>query len=166
MVPGQQNSHKGCVGHQRHTIKTINLNLTSNQGPANRCKIYLHWLSGLLNFITKNHLQCTSYTSPNPQFASFVYTYKITGRTHVCGIIKFKQMTDSVQLQLVVYHAMNDQEFKALIIAGYGYNVHSFLSKLQEKRNTINFSPHTESSSLATKSTQHHHVWQAQEVHL
>ena len=72
------------------TINTINPNLQVNQGLAKRHKIYLCQLSGLLNFIIKNHLKRTSYTSLNPQSACGVYMREVTGRMYLYGVIKLK----------------------------------------------------------------------------
>ena len=43
-----------------------------------------------------------------------------------------------INLQLVVDHAIEEQDLDALSLAGCGNNVHTYLISLQEKRNKIN----------------------------
>ena len=57
-----------------HELVQVFLNKPGNKGLVNKSKIYLHQLGGLLNFIIKNHLHCTSCTSLTTQ-SVFVYVH-------------------------------------------------------------------------------------------
>ena len=119
-------------------IKAVDPNKTSNPGLVNRCKIIIRQYSGMLNTILKTHLQRTSFTSLNPKSNMYEYKDEVSGRRIACGLVKLKLAFEVIKPQLVVDHAIKDQELEDLNLTKCGNNVHTYLTTIQEKRNEIN----------------------------
>ena len=81
------------------TNMTINMspNRPGNKGLVNRHRLYLCQLSGLLNVITKNHLQKTNHTSLDPHSVFLMHTYDVARRTHLRRIIKLDFLMDIIR---------------------------------------------------------------------
>ena len=137
-IMGDETSSLTIPAEADMIIKAIDPNKPGNVGLANKRRILLRQYSGMLNFIIKNHLQRTSYTSLNPKSSIFEYKDEVSRRTYSCGLIKLKLVFDVINPQLVVDHAIKEQELENLSLAGCGNNVHTYLTSLQEKRNEIN----------------------------
>ena len=137
-IMGDETSSLTILAEADMVIKAIDPNKTGNVGLTNKRRILLGQYSGMLNFIIKNHLQRTSYTSLNPKSSIFEYKDEVSGRRYSCGLIKLKLVFDVINPQLVVDHAIKEQELETLSLAGCGNNVHTYLTSLQEKRNEIN----------------------------
>jgi hypothetical protein len=137
-IMGDENSSLSIPAAADMVIKAIDPNKPGNVGLTNKRRILLRQYSGMLNFIIKNHLQRTSYTSLNPKSSIFEYKDEVSGRRYSCGLIKLKLVFEIINPQLVVDHAIKEQELEALSLVGCGNNVHTLLTSLQEKRNEIN----------------------------
>ena len=88
--------------------------------------------------ILKNHPQRTIFTSLNPKSNMYKYKYEVSGRRIACGLVKLKLAFELINPQLVVYHAIKEQELEDLTLTKCGNNVHTYLTTIQEKRNEIN----------------------------
>ena len=53
----------------------------------------------------------------------FEYKDEVSRRTYSCGLIKLKLVFDAINPQLVVDHAIMDQELEKISLVGYGNNV-------------------------------------------
>ena len=96
-------------------INAINPNKPGNVGLTNKRRILLRQYSGMLNFITKNHLQRTSYTSLNPKSSIFEYKDEVSRRTYLYGLIKLKLVFNVINSQLVVDHAIGESAQESLL---------------------------------------------------
>lgn len=66
--------------------------------------MHLRQLSGAINFIFKNHVKRTSYTSFQPNNNQFLYTDEVTDRSIACGAVLFKMPMDVIKPQIVIDH--------------------------------------------------------------
>ena len=114
-------------------IKAVDPNARGNQGLVTRRKILLRQYSGMLNMILKNHLQRTSFTSLNPKSETYLYTDEVSGRRIACGLVKLKLAIEIINPQLVVDHAIKEQDLENLTLLKCGNNVHTYLTTLQER---------------------------------
>ena len=85
-------------------IKSIDPNLPRNVDLLNQQNILLRQFNGVLNFILKNHLIRTSYTSLIPKQNIYLYEDEVSGRKITCGIILLKMCFNAVKPQLVFDH--------------------------------------------------------------
>ena len=92
----------------------------------------------MLNTILKNHLQRTSFTSLNPKSNMYEYKDEVSGRRITRGLVKLKLVLEVINSQLVVDHAIKDQELEDLTLTKFGNNMHTFITTIQEKRKEIN----------------------------
>ena len=92
----------------------------------------------MLNTILKNHLQRKSFTSLNPKSNLYEYKDEVSGRRIACSLVKLKLAFKVINSQLVVYHAIKEQELEDLTLTKCGNNIHTYLTTIQEKRNEIN----------------------------
>ena len=92
----------------------------------------------MLNTILKNHMQRTSFTSLNSKSNMYVYKDRVSGRRIACGLVKLKLAFEVIKPQLVVDHAIKEQELEDLTLTKWGNNVHTYLATIQEKHNEIN----------------------------
>ena len=105
---------------------------------VNRHKILLCQYSEMLNTFLKTHLQRMSFTSLNPKSNMYEYKDKVSRRRITCRLVKLKLAFEVINPQLVVDHAIKEQELEDLTITKCGNNVHMYLTTIQEKRNEIN----------------------------
>ena len=119
-------------------IKAINPNVPGNIGLFNQQKIQLRQISGVLNFILKNHLIRSIYTSLRPNQSIYLYEDEFSRRNIVCGIILLNMCFNVTKMQLVVNHFVKEKEVETLTLIGFGNNIPTFLTTLEEKRNEIN----------------------------
>ena len=119
-------------------IKAVDLNKADNPGLVNRRKILLRQYSGMLNTILKNHLQRKTFTSLNPKYNMYEYKDEVSRRRITCSLVKLKLAFELINPQLVVNHAIKEQELEDLTLTKCGNNVHTYLTTIQEKRNEIN----------------------------
>ena len=87
----------------------------------------------MLNTILKNHLQRTSFTSLNPKSNMYEYRDKVSGRRIAYGLVKLKLVFEVINPQLVVNHAIKEQELEDLTLTKCGNNIHTYLTTIQEK---------------------------------
>ena len=106
-------------------IKAVDPNKADNPGLVNRRKILLRQYSGMLNTILKNHLQRTSFTSLNPKSNMYEYKDEVGRRQIACGLVKLKLAFELINPQLVVNHAIKEQELEDLTLTKCGNNVHT-----------------------------------------
>ena len=92
------------------SIKAVDPKKTGNPGLVNRRKILLRQYSRMLNTILKTHLQRTSFTSLNPKSNMYEYKDEVSGRQITCGLVKLKLAFEVINPQLVVNHAIKEQE--------------------------------------------------------
>ena len=97
-------------------IKAVDLNKAGKPCLVNRRKILLHQFSGMLNTILKNHLQRTGFTSLNLKSNMYEYKDEVSGRRITCGLVKLKLAFEVINPQLVVDHAIKDQELEDLTL--------------------------------------------------
>ena len=76
----------------------------------------------MLNTIIKNHLQRTSFTSLNLKSNMYEYKDEVSGRRIVCGLVKLKLVFEVIYPQLVVDHAIKEQELEDLTLTKCGNN--------------------------------------------
>ena len=116
-------------------ITAVDPNKAVNPGLVNRRKILLCQYSGMLNTILKNHLQRTSSTSLKPKSNMYVYKDKASGRRILCGLVKLKLEFKVINPELVVDHAIKEQELEDLTLTKCANNMHTYLTTIQVKRN-------------------------------
>lgn len=92
----------------------------------------------MLNMILKNFLQRTSFTSLNPKSVVHQYKGEVSRRRITSGLVKLKLATDIINPQLVVNHAIKEQDLKDLTFVKCGNNDNTYHTTLQEKQNEIN----------------------------
>ena len=116
-------------------IKAVDPNKAGNPGLVNRRKILLRQYSGMLNTIFKSHLQRMSFTSLNPKSNLYEYKDEVSGRRIACSLVKLKLVFEVINPQLVVNHAIKEQELEDLTLTKCGNNIHTHLTTIQEKWN-------------------------------
>ena len=112
-------------------IKAVDLNKAGNPGLVNRCKILLHQYSGMLNMILKNHLQRKIFASLNLKSNMYEYKDEVSRRQIACGLVKLKLAFEVINPQLVVNHAIKEQELEDLTLTKCGNNIHLYLTTIQ-----------------------------------
>ena len=112
-------------------INAVDPNKTGNPVLVNRRKILLRQYSGMLNTILKTHLQRTSFTSLNPKFNIYEYKDDVSRRQIACVLVKLKLAFEVINPQMVVYHAIKEQELEDLTLTKCGNGVHTYLTMIQ-----------------------------------
>ena len=115
-------------------IKSINPNISGNFGLVNQYTIQICQLSGSINFIFKNHVKRTSYTSFRPNNQHFMYTSEVTDRNISYGVIHFKMALDIIKSRLVIDHKSKERELEDLTLEACQNNVCTYLTTMKEKK--------------------------------
>ena len=84
-IMGNKTSSLTIPAEVNMIIKASNPTKPGKVGLTNKHRNLLRQYSGMLNFIIKNHIQLTSYTSLNPKYSMSEYKDKVSRRTYLCG---------------------------------------------------------------------------------
>ena len=107
-------------------------------GLCNHQKIQMRHYSSVFNFINKNHLIRSIYTSQNPKKYLFIYKYEVSGSRVPCGWIKLWLCLNTRRLQMVVDYPVHKTKLEDLTLLSCNNNVNTFLTNMEKMRIVIN----------------------------